>query len=112
VFHPSQAALACAAGAAYVLPYVNRSTRLLGDGPGLVRALRAVIDASGAPVQIVAASVKSADEAVAAILAGAHHLTLPLDVIEAMASHPLSEAAIVDFERCAGAPPQAASAPS
>ena len=99
VFHPAQVALACAAGARYVLPYVNRSTRLLGDGPGLVRSMRAVIDAADAPVEIVAASVKSADEAVASLLAGAHHLTLPLDVIEAMAEHRLSDEAVADFER-------------
>lgn len=99
IFDPAQVALACAAGARYVLPYVNRSSRLLGDGPGLVRAMRATIDALGAPVEIIAASVKSPEEAVATIQAGAQHLTLPLAVIEAMAEHPLSAEAIDDFRR-------------
>jgi len=97
IFSPAQVYLACQAGARYVLPYVNRSTRLLGDGLGLVRQMRAVIDASRLPVEIIAASVKSPQEAVDTVLAGAHHLTLPLIVIEAMGQHPLSEQTIEEF---------------
>jgi transaldolase len=78
---------------------VNRSTRLLGDGLALVREMRAVIDADSAPVEIIAASIKSPEEAVATVLAGAHHLTLPLSVIEAMGTHPLSEQAIEEFAK-------------
>ncbi len=100
IFSPAQCYLACEAGARYVLPYVNRTTRLLGDGPGLVAEMRAVIDALGAPTEIIAASVKSPGEAVATLSAGAHHLTLPLAVIKAMAGHPLSEDAIAEFARC------------
>lgn len=102
IFSAAQVYLACQAGARYVLPYVNRSTRLLGDGLALVRDMRAVIDAQRAPVEIIAASVKSPEEAAATVLAGAHHLTLPLAVITAMGSHPLSEQAIAEF---AGRPP-------
>lgn len=97
IFSPGQALLALEAGAAFVIPYVNRTTRLYGDGPGLVRQMRAVIDACGSPMRILAASVKSPDEAVAALLAGAHDLTLPLAVIEALGEHPGSLAAIEEF---------------
>jgi transaldolase len=99
IFHPAQVYLALQAGARCVLPYVNRSTRLLGDGPGLVRQMRAVIDAADWSMEIIAASVKDPDEAVATLLAGAHGLTLPLAVIQAMANHPLSDAAIAEFAR-------------
>ena len=99
IFSPAQVYLACEAGARYVLPYVNRSTRLLGDGPGLVRQMRAVIDALGSPLEIIAASVKTPQEAVDTVLAGAHHLTLPLAVIDAMAQHDLSDEAIEAFAR-------------
>ena len=97
VFSGAQVYLACEAGARYVLPYVNRSTRLQGDGPGLVEEMRDVIDAADAPVEIIAASIKTAAEAIETLLAGAHHLTLPLDVIRAMGDHPLSEQAIDRF---------------
>ncbi len=97
IFHPSQVLLAAEAGADYILPYVNRSTRLLGDGPLLVSAMRRVIEATGAPTEIIAASVKSPEEAVVTVDAGAHHLTLPLAVIEQAAHHDLSVEAIRDF---------------
>jgi len=97
IFSPQQVYLACQAGAQYILPYVNRSTRLLGDGVGLVGQMRSVIEAENSPTQIIAASIKTADEAMATLLAGAHHLTLPLGLIESMGDHPLSLQAIEDF---------------
>jgi len=98
IFSPAQVYLACQTGANYILPYVNRSTRLLGDGYALVETMRGVIEAGNYPVEIIAASVKSPEEAVQTILAGAHHLTLPLAVIQAMGRHPLSEDAIAAFD--------------
>ncbi len=59
--------------------------------------MRAVIDAQRAPVEIVAASIKSPEEATATVLAGAHHLTLPLAIIQAMGQHALSDQAIAEF---------------
>ncbi len=101
IFSPAQVYLACQAGAQFILPYVNRSTRLLGDGIGLVREMRAVIDTEGSPTQIIAASIKTIEEAIATHLAGAHHLTLLLKLIESMGNHPLSDQAIEEF-RLAG----------
>jgi len=97
IFKPAQVYLAAQAGARYVLPYVNRSTRLLGDGVALVRQMRALIDAIPLPLEILAASVKSPDEAVATLLAGAHHLTVSLAVIEDMGENPFSQQAIAEF---------------
>ncbi len=97
IFSPAQVYLACQAGVRYVLPYVNRSTRLLGDGFALVESMREIIEAGGYPVEIIAASVKSPDEAVQTLLSGAHHLTLPLAVIQAMGQHQLSDEAIAAF---------------
>ena len=99
IFSAAQVYLACQAGVQFVLPYVNRSTRLLGDGVALVRQMRSVIDAAGSATQIIAASLKTPDEAVATLLAGAHHLTLPLKLVESMGNHPLSDQAIEDFKR-------------
>jgi transaldolase len=99
VYSGAQTLVACEAGARYVIPYVNRATRLLGDGCKLVAEMAAVIKASGSPAEILAASIKSAEEATQAILAGASHLTLPMDVLLSLGNHPLSDAAIEEFGR-------------
>lgn len=97
IFSPGQVYLACEAGAKIIFPYVNRSTRLLGDGLALVRQMRAVVDALGSPLQILAASVKSTDEAVNTLLAGAHGLTIPLAIILALGENPYSQQSIAEF---------------
>jgi len=96
VFSPSQAYLSAQAGAHYAIPYVNRVTRLTGDGPGLVAAMAEVLAAE--ECKILAAGIKSPAEAVETLLAGAVHVSLPLDVIRAMAENALTEKAIADFE--------------
>lgn len=97
IFSPAQALLACEAGADFLLPYVNRSTRLLGDGYEVVRQMRAVVDAADTGTEIIAASIKSAEEAVQTLLAGAHHLTLPLALIRELGEHELSRQTISEM---------------
>ena len=99
VYSGAQTLVAGEAGARYVIPYVNRATRLLGDGCKLVAEMAAVIKASGRPAEILAASIKSAEEATLAVLAGASHLTLPMDILLSLGNHPLSDAAIEEFGR-------------
>jgi transaldolase len=101
VYSGHQTLVAGDAGARYVIPYVNRATRLLGDGYKLVAEMAAVLKTAGKSVEILAASIKSADEATQAVLAGANHLTLPLDILVGLGNHPLSDAAIEEFSRAA-----------
>lgn len=96
VFTPGQAYLAAQAGAAYVIPYVNRVTRFTGDGPGLIDSMADMLDPTDC--EILAAGIKSPGEAVDTLLAGAHHVSLPLDVILGLAENALTEKAVVDFE--------------
>ena len=49
--------VAAAAGARYIIPYVNRSTRLLGNGRALVSMMAQVLNKT--QTQILAASIKS-----------------------------------------------------
>lgn len=95
IYHPAQAAVASEAGAKYAIAYVNRATRLLGDGIILVAEMAQVLRNS--PTRILAASIKSPDEAAAALQAGAHHLTLPLDQLQALTTHPLSDKTVTEF---------------
>jgi len=97
IFSPGQAFLACETGARIIFPYVNRTTRLLGNGLDLVRQLRDVVDALKSPVEILAASIKSNQEATDTILAGAHGLTIPLPIILALGQDQYSQQAIAEF---------------
>lgn len=95
IYSPAQAAIAKEAGAKYAIAYVNRATRLLGDGLALVRDMADVL--KGSNTQILAASLKSPQEAAAALQAGAHHLTVPLTLLQAMTAHELSDRTVAEF---------------
>ncbi|MEG4031480.1 MULTISPECIES: transaldolase family protein [unclassified Microcoleus] len=97
IYSASQAVVSAEAGAKYAIAYVNRATRLLGDGFALVRDMANVLHRSN--TEILAASIKSPDEAVKTLLAGAHHLTLPFDVLQAIAVHELSQQTVDEFAK-------------
>jgi transaldolase len=96
IYGPSQALVAREAGARYVAVYVSRATRLLGDGIQLVRDVSDIL--RGSRVELIAASVKSSEEAFKSFQAGAPHLTLPYSVLAGLMSHPLSEETLVEFQ--------------
>ena len=97
VFSAAQAWLAAEAGARYVIPYVSRATKLCGDGLALVSRMAEVLTRTGQGAEILAASLKSPTEVVAALTHGAHHVTVPLAIIRDMAEHRLSALAIEEF---------------
>jgi len=103
LFNSAQAYVACEAGATYLLPYVNRTTRLRGDGVAFVRALVEICKVVNRGTGVLAASIKTPQEAVSTLLAGAHHVSMPLAILVAMGHDPLSEQAIADFARAAAA---------
>ncbi len=97
IYSAAQAAVSREAGAKYAIAYVNRATRLLGDGLTLVREMAAVLQ--GSQTEILAASLKSSEEASAVLQAGAQHLTLPLSILQAMTTHELSQQTVEEFRQ-------------
>lgn len=97
IYSPSQAVVAKEAGAKYAIAYVNRASRLLGDGVALVQQMASAV--AGSSTEIMAASIKSPEEAVASLQAGANHLTLPLGMLQAMTTHELSLQTIDEFTK-------------
>ncbi|MGC9528232.1 MAG: transaldolase family protein [Limnospira sp.] len=95
IYSAAQAAVAREAGAKYAIAYVNRATRLLGDGVALVREMADIL--AGSDTKILAASIKSPAEAAATLRAGAYHLTLPFDILQALTTHELSERTVEEF---------------
>jgi transaldolase len=98
VYSPAQAYLAAQVRAAFVIPYVNRMKRQIGEGAmDIVRDMVRLV--AGSQTQVLAASFKSVDEVIETRLAGVDCLTMPLDLILAMGNHELSQQAIEDFAR-------------
>lgn len=96
IYSAAQALVASETGAQFIAIYVNRASRLLGDGIKLVEGIAEVLFDSR--TEILAASLKSPEEAVAAITAGADHLTLPYTTLMEMSKHELSQAAVDQFQ--------------
>lgn len=96
IYSVSQALVAREAGAQYLAVYVNRATRLMGDGLKLIEEISGVLRNS--QTKLLAASLKSPEEASQAFSAGADHLTLPYTTLTGMIQHPLSEAAVKEFQ--------------
>ncbi len=96
IYSTSQALIARESGAQYLAVYVNRATRLMGDGLKLVEDIAEVLN--GSQTKLLAASLKSPDEAILAFSAGADDLTLPYSTLVKMTNHPFSDEAIKQFQ--------------
>jgi transaldolase len=88
---------AALAGAKCAIAYVNRATRLLGDGFALVKDMANVLKQTN--TEILVDRIKSPSEAVKTLLAGAHQKTLPFDVLQAMTVHELSQQTVDEFAK-------------
>lgn len=95
----AQGLLAAEAGAEFVIPYVNRITRAGEDGVQVVAEMAMLLEGAGASSQILAASLKTPQEVVSTLLAGADHVTLPWALLEEMARHPVTDTADQDFRK-------------
>lgn len=102
VYSMGQAALAAAAHADWIIPYVNRAKRLNEGGATLVPELARFLDGRVDRPLILAASLKSADEAVQALDDGADGVSVPMNVLRELGEHPLTRSAVEQFERDAG----------
>jgi transaldolase len=91
VFGAYQAYLVCEAGAHFILFDVNHSTRLQGDGLELVTAIRDVIEVADTGTDLIATGLTTPAQVVETLIAGAHHLSLSLDLLLSLGEHPLSQ---------------------
>ena len=99
VFTVAQAYCAAIGGAGYVIPYFGRLRRSGQDACERIEAMARLLTAQGLGTRILAASVKTPADASEALLAGAHDLTAPPQVLEALLADPLTDAAVEQFQR-------------
>jgi transaldolase len=97
VFSPLQALLAAKAGAAFVSPFVGRLDDIGMNGMKLVES---IIDIYGNYVfdtEIIVASIRNPIHVLEAATMGAEICTVPLKVIQQLASHPLTDRGLEAF---------------
>lgn len=101
VYSLAQAYAAAMAGAEWLIPYFDRMRRSGADAATIIRQMRETIHGQEMPsnTRLLAASLKSPAQVAEVLLAGADDITVPPEVLRAMAEDPSSEAAIAQFAR-------------
>ena len=99
IFTPAQALMAAKAGASFVAPYVNRLDNILGDGTEVVAQIVEELEIHELDCKVLAASFKNAEQVHKCALAGCHSVTVTDDIMKNLISHPMTDAAIVGFEK-------------
>lgn len=98
-FTVPQALMAARAGAAFISPFVGRFDDISDDG---VAQLENVVLALGNydfghDVEVIAASIRSANHVTQAALMGADIATVPFGVLKKLVEHPLTEKGLASF---------------
>lgn len=96
-FSPAQAILAAKASATFISPFVGRLDDIHLDGMDLIADIREIYDNYGYETQILAASIRSVNHIIDAGKIGADVITAPPSVIKSMATHPLTDKGLAQF---------------
>lgn len=95
----AQAYAAAMANADYIITYYNRLERAGINATERVGQMARLFHNQNIPTRIMAASIKTSAEAASALLAGAHDLTVPSQVLLEMVTDELTEQAVEKFEQ-------------
>jgi len=98
-FTVPQALLAARAGAAYVSPFVGRFDDISEDGiEHLGNTVAALANYEfGHKIEVIAASVRSANHVTQAALMGCDIATVPFNVLKNLVKHPLTDRGLESF---------------
>lgn len=99
VISVAQAYSAAMVSADYVIPYYGRMERAGIDASERISEMADVLHNANLPTRILVASIKSADDAARALLAGTDDLTIAPQVLLDMVADPLTEGAIERFSQ-------------
>lgn len=99
IFTPAQALIAAKAGADYVAPYVNRLDNIIGDGTEVVAQIAEQFAIHDLPCKVLAASFKNAQQVHRCAAAGCQCVTVSADILKAVISHPMTDAAVAGFQK-------------
>lgn len=104
-FSVPQALLAARAGARYISPFIGRFDDISEDGLDQVGNIVAAINnydftentVNGEQIEIIAASIRSANHVTQCALMGADIATVPFGVLKKMVQHPLTDRGLASF---------------
>ena len=104
-FTVPQAMLAARAGARYISPFIGRFDDISEDGIAQVADIVEAVGnydftadtVGGEKLEVIAASIRSANHVTQCALMGADVATVPFGVLKKMVLHPLTEAGIASF---------------
>jgi len=96
-FSSTQALIAAKAGATYISPFVGRLDDISTDGMVLIEEICTIYDNYGFETEVLAASIRHPMHVVMAAKIGADVATMPLNVIEALIKHPLTDIGLDKF---------------
>lgn len=104
-FTVPQAMLAARAGARYISPFIGRFDDISEDGIAQVADIVQAIGnydftsdtVGGEQIEVIAASIRSANHVTQCALMGADIATVPFGVLKKMVSHPLTDRGIESF---------------
>jgi transaldolase len=97
VFTPIQALMAAKAGAAFVSPFVGRLDDIQAVGMELIEQIRQIFDNYDIDTEIIVASIRHPIHVVEAARIGADIATMPWNVVQSLAKHPLTDIGIERF---------------
>ncbi len=96
-FSALQAHLAAKCGATYISPFIHRKDIIGDDGMELIRQIRAIYDNYGYETKILAASIRTPRQVLECLLAGADVATMPIDILEQLYHHPMTDSGLSMF---------------
>jgi transaldolase len=97
IFSPLQALMAAKAGAAFVSPFVGRLDDVSQDGMLLVEQIVEIYNNYAFDTEIIVASIRHPMHVLQAALMGADIATIPFNVLNKLAAHPLTDKGIAAF---------------
>ncbi len=96
-FSATQAMLAAKAGATYISPFIGRIDDISSDGMQLIEDVVNIYDNYGFETEVLAASIRHPMHVLEAARLGADVATMPLNVIDQLLEHPLTDRGLEKF---------------
>ena len=97
IFSPLQALMAAKAGATYASPFVGRLDDLSHEGMFIIEQIVEIFQNYNYKTEIIVASIRSPMHVLQSALMGADIATIPFNVLNKLAAHPLTDKGIKAF---------------